>query len=134
MKSIQTQIIRMFGLSGRTAAWCRSELNAQEFGFNDQGQPQMVEKVTRSILNRVEIRADNPKERTLRLTGPDALAVAIHDAIVEGGLRHREVDFTTFAKHSRAHINPEYARMNRTHYMLLNLNESIYLRRRTTIM
>lgn len=34
---IQTQIVRMFGLSGRCVSWTRTETDGQKFGYNDDG-------------------------------------------------------------------------------------------------
>lgn len=36
---IQTQIIRMFGVSGRCVSWTRTETDGQKFGYNDDGSP-----------------------------------------------------------------------------------------------
>lgn len=45
VKAIQNKIGRMFGLSGRTVAWTRTEANAQKFGYKD-GQPKKMETTT----------------------------------------------------------------------------------------
>jgi hypothetical protein len=47
IKSIQTDIVRMMGVSGRTIIWTRTEANAQKFGFNDDGTtPKQMETAT----------------------------------------------------------------------------------------
>ena len=45
-KSIQTQIVRMMCLSGRTVLWTRSESNAQKFGYNEDGSAKTMETAT----------------------------------------------------------------------------------------
>lgn len=45
-KSVQTQICRMFLLSGRTILWTRTEANKEKWGVNDQGQPKRMEITT----------------------------------------------------------------------------------------
>jgi hypothetical protein len=40
------------------------------------------------------------KQMTLRMTGPDALAVAIHDSIIKYGAMHRTVPYRIFLKYS----------------------------------
>lgn len=42
-KEIQTQIVRMMGVSGRTVIWTRTEANAQKFGLNRDGEPKRME-------------------------------------------------------------------------------------------
>ena len=54
VKSIQTQIIRMMGLSARTVLWTRSEANAQKFGFNGDDTPKKME--TSSVYGTLESR------------------------------------------------------------------------------
>ena len=39
VKAIQEEIWRMFGLSGRTVAWTRTETDGQRFGYEDDGTP-----------------------------------------------------------------------------------------------
>lgn len=46
VKELQTQIVRMMGLSGRTVIWTRTEANAQKFGLNDEGKPKQNEVST----------------------------------------------------------------------------------------
>lgn len=55
------------------------------------------------------------KEQVLRLTGPDALGVAIHKAVVMHGLMHREVDYGDVAK-----INPRNYKSAKSHYSQLD--------------
>jgi hypothetical protein len=43
VKGIQTDIVRMMCLSGRTVAWTRTEANAEKWGLNDSGQPKQQE-------------------------------------------------------------------------------------------
>lgn len=45
-KSIQTQIVRMFCLSGRTVLWTRTEANGQKFGLNPDSSPKKMETAT----------------------------------------------------------------------------------------
>ena len=44
VKQIQLDISRMFGLSGRTVSWTRTEEDAQKFGYNDDGSPRRFQK------------------------------------------------------------------------------------------
>lgn len=46
VKSIQTDIVRMMGVSGRTIIWTRTEANEQKFGRNDDGSPKQMETST----------------------------------------------------------------------------------------
>ena len=59
--------------------------------------------------------------KSTSFTGPDALAVAIHDAIVDYGILHREVNYLKWVKYSREVIgNPEYEHLNLTHYQMMD--------------
>lgn len=50
-------------------------------------------------------------------TGPDALAVAIHDVVVDYGIMHRVVEYNKFLKYSSlVTVNPEYLQLNKSHY------------------
>jgi hypothetical protein len=46
VKKIQTQIVRMMELSGRTIIWTRTEANGQLFGLNEDGAPRRAEVAT----------------------------------------------------------------------------------------
>ena len=46
IKSIQTQIVRMMGLSGRTVSWTRTEEDGQKFGYNPDGSEKKFQKTT----------------------------------------------------------------------------------------
>lgn len=46
VKEIQTQIVRMMALSGRTVLWTRTEADAQKFGVNEHGTPKQMEVTT----------------------------------------------------------------------------------------
>lgn len=45
-KSLQKQMYRMMGLSGRTVSWTRTEADAQRFGKNDDGTPKTFQRTT----------------------------------------------------------------------------------------
>lgn len=89
----------------------------------------MIERMVRSIREKVNIQVEGEhkvKYAVMRITGPDALAAAIHDAIVDVGLQHREVDYKQWVKYSKVVGNPEYGHLKRVHY--INVNDSFYLR------
>lgn len=58
-KSIQGQIARMMGISGRTVLWTRTQADAQKFGFTAPGQPKKMETATvyGTIESKVQISA-----------------------------------------------------------------------------
>lgn len=77
----------------------------------------MIAKMTRDILGRVAFHNVQRKEEILRLTGPDAYAAAIHEAIVQYGVLHREVSYHKWLRYfSRADPKDEYRNMNLTKY------------------
>lgn len=83
----------------------------------------MIDRIVSSVKRRVQTPSDPAeypgfaaKYRVMRITGPDALAVAIHDAVVEHGVRHREVDYRKWLQYSVVKGNPEYKFVNKTHY------------------
>lgn len=43
VKQIQTNIVRMMCVSGRTVLWTRTEADAEKFGLNDDGTPKQME-------------------------------------------------------------------------------------------
>jgi hypothetical protein len=60
------------------------------------------------------------KEKVLRITGPDAFAVAIHKSIIFNGIMHREVSYDTIAELNYKNVNKKiYAKHNRIHYSQL---------------
>jgi len=46
IKSIQKQIVRMMGVSGRTVSWTRTEADAKRFGVNPDGTPKLFQRTT----------------------------------------------------------------------------------------
>lgn len=84
----------------------------------------MIDRMVRSIKAKIETPVtptdEGPswasKYLVMRVTGPDALAVAIHDAVIDYGVRHREVDYRKWVKYSKTGKNPEYANMHVAHY------------------
>ncbi len=88
----------------------------------------MIDRMVRSITSKVEIVATRFKDKILRLTGPDALAAAIHDAVVDVGVHHREVNYKLWLRYKSMGVgNPEYLHLKRNHYSSLRLNESMFL-------
>ena len=61
--------------------------------------------------------ATRTKERVLRLTGPDAFAVAIHKSIIFNGIMHREISYNSIATLNPGNINKKiYDKYNLIHY------------------
>ena len=46
VKLIQTDIVRMMGLSGRTVSWTRTETDGQKFGYNEDGTGKTFQRAT----------------------------------------------------------------------------------------
>ena len=94
----------------------------------------MIERMVRSIKEKVatpvaptdEGPAWAAKYQVMRVTGPDALAVAIHDAVIDYGVRHREVDYRKWVKYSKVGKNPEYANLHVAHYN--EVKDSFYVK------
>lgn len=91
----------------------------------------MIDRMVRSITSRIAIPLTTEAEggaprypnkvQVLRVTGPDALAVAIHDAIVDHGILHREIDFKYWVIYSKTgKTNPEYKKNKIEHYLTLH--------------
>lgn len=60
------------------------------------------------------------KEKVLRLTGPDAFAVAIHKSIIFNGIMHREINYKSFSAYDYTNINKKvHRRYNKIHYSKL---------------
>jgi mannosyltransferase OCH1-like enzyme len=60
------------------------------------------------------------KEKVLRLTGPDAFAVAIHKSIIFNGIMHREINYNSFSAYDYMNINKKvHRRYNKIHYSQL---------------
>lgn len=93
----------------------------------------MIDRMVRSIKAKIETpvtpTAEGPswasKYQVMRVTGPDALAVAIHDAVIDYGVRHREVDYRKWVKYSKIGMNPEYVNMHVAHYN--EVKEPLYI-------
>lgn len=64
VKGIQTDIIRMFELSGRTVVWTHSKKSPQKWGVNSQGQLKTIEtaKVYGTLETKVPITAKNQED------------------------------------------------------------------------
>lgn len=78
---------------------------------------EMIDQMTRTINSRVLIRTGSIKHAILRLTGPDAYSAAIHEAMVQNGKRHREVNHNNWLRYSadtQSHF--EYVFSNSTKY------------------
>ena len=61
------------------------------------------------------------KEKVLRLTGPDAFAVAIHKSIIFNGIMHREISYNSFSAYDYMKINKKvHRRDNKIHYSKLS--------------
>jgi len=58
----------------------------------------------------------NQKQETLRVTGPDALAVAIHDVVISYGIMHREVDLGAICHADGKLRDTMYGTAHATHY------------------
>lgn len=115
---------------GTYEQWCLA------FAPNHPYLAYMIERMVRSISSRIDIPITSTSEggaaryankvKVLRITGPDAFAVAIHDAIVNHGLLHREIDFKNWVVYSKSgKENPEYKKNRIEHY--LTLQEPFYL-------
>ena len=66
------------------------------------------------------------KEKVLRITGPDAFAVAIHKSIIFNGIMHREISYDSIATLNPGNINKKiYDKYNLVHYS--NLTEPIII-------
>ena len=67
-------------------------------------------KMSRTITTKIT----ESKEKVLRLTGPDAFAVAIHKSIIFSGIQHREVNYNSIAKleHNKTVKNQIYKDIN----------------------
>ncbi|MGH9345049.1 MAG: hypothetical protein ACRD19_14975 [Terriglobia bacterium] len=66
IKQLQTEIVRMLGVSGRTVIWTRTEADAQKFGLNnDDGSPKQMETATvyGTLESKVPITAREAKNR-----------------------------------------------------------------------
>jgi len=60
------------------------------------------------------------KEKVMRITGPDAFAVAIHKSIIFNGVMHREVSYNTIAVINYKNVNRKiYSKHNLIHYSQL---------------
>lgn len=95
----------------------------------------MIERMTRSIQEKIHINVEpgtdpnyKVKFEVMRITGPDALAVAIHDAVIDFGIHHREVDYKRWVKYSKVSGNPEYKTINAKHYN--EVDEPFYLEKK----
>ena len=70
--------------------------------------------------------ATRTKEKVLRITGPDAFAVAIHKSIIFNGIMHREIAYDSIATLNPGNINKKiYDKYNLVHYS--NLTEPIII-------
>ena len=68
-------------------------------------------------LRKSSSKGSSPKTDILRITGPDAFAVAIHDAIVDYGVLHREVDYNSWLLlHHSGNYKANYHKYNKSHY------------------
>lgn len=83
----------------------------------------MISRMVRSIKLRILPPAEDTKKMILRITGPDALAASIHDAVVDYGLKHREINYNKYLRYSAMGVfrNPEY-NSTRKHYSELDQN------------
>jgi mannosyltransferase OCH1-like enzyme len=83
----------------------------------------MIARIVRSVQRHLLPPAEDTKKMILRITGPDALAAAIHDAIIDYGLRHREINYNKYLRYSASGVlrNPEY-NSTRKHYSELDRN------------
>lgn len=64
VKEIQTEIVRMMGVSGRTVVWTRTEADAQLWGFGEDGEPKQMETATvwGTLETKVPITAKKQKD------------------------------------------------------------------------
>ena len=46
INDLQTQIVRMMGVSGRTVSWTRTETDGQRFGYEEDGSPKTFQRTT----------------------------------------------------------------------------------------
>lgn len=73
-----------------------------------------------TIFNLPFSSATPTKEKVLRITGPDAFAVAIHKTIIFNGIMHREISYDSIATLNRGNINKKiYDNYNLIHYSKL---------------
>ena len=73
-----------------------------------------------TIFNLPFSSATPTKEKVLRITGPDAFAVAIHKTIIFNGIMHREISYDSIATLNRGNINKKiYDKYNLIHYSKL---------------
>jgi len=73
-----------------------------------------------TIFNLPFSSATPTKEKVLRITGPDAFAVAIHKSIIFNGIMHREISYDSIATLNRGNINKKiYDNYNLIHYSKL---------------
>ena len=73
-----------------------------------------------TIFNLPFSSATPTKEKVLRITGPDAFAVAIHKSIIFNGIMHREISYDSIATLNRGNINKKiYDKYNLIHYSKL---------------
>ena len=65
-------------------------------------------------------KATSKKEQVMRMTGPDAFAVAIHKSIITEGIRHREVSYKQIGYIAGDnYLKLLYRKSGRTHYSQL---------------
>ena len=70
-----------------------------------------------TIFNLPFSSATPTKEKVLRITGPDAFAVAIHKSIIFNGIMHREISYNSIAALNSGNINKKiYDKYNLIHY------------------
>lgn len=73
-----------------------------------------------TIFNLPFSSATPTKEKVLRITGPDAFAVAIHKTIIFNGIMHREISYDSIATLNPGNINKKiYDNYNLIHYSKL---------------
>lgn len=96
------------------------------FAPNHPYLEKMINLMSRSIHEKTIYEgASTFKEKVLRLTGPDAYAVAIHEAVVQYGIRHREIDYFNWLRYKTI-ITKEYKNANKVHYGSVPINSSLY--------
>ena len=91
-KSIQAQIARFMGLSGRVVVWTRSEANAQKFGYNENGTAKKMETATvyGTLESRVPILAKSQE---------DALYLILYD---DPDVKQAKAEYPEFADKIKA--------------------------------
>ena len=70
-------------------------------------------------------KATKTKEQVMRLTGPDAFAVAIHKSIIFNGIMHREVSYKSIARINPGNINKIIYKKNNKNTLFLNKRKYI---------